>query len=147
MQLIEQSNKWSCTACAFAMALNITLKEFIYQIGHDGSEIWFPELPEPLCRKGFPYPEGIQVSLRLGLSVTPVDIKPLCGPDDEHRVALDHTVFANKMLIKYQGIISGMGNQYFHTVAWDGKQIYDPSLGIYSLKNSCFRPEVFWIIK
>ena len=147
MQLIKQPNKWSCSACAFAMALNLTLKEFIYQIGHDGSEIWFPELPEPLCRKGFPYPECIQVCLKWDFSVTPVDFKPLCGPDNEHRIELDHTDFANQMLRGYRGIISGMGNQYFHTVAWDGKQIYDPSLGVYGLKNSYFRPEVFWVVK
>ena len=84
MQLIRQPNKWSCSACAFAMALNLTLEEFINQIGHDGSEIWFPELFEPLCRKGFPFPECIQICLLNGLNVTPVDFKPHCLVDIDH---------------------------------------------------------------
>ena len=147
MQLIEQPNKCSCPACAFAMALNMTLKRFIEAIGHAGSEIVFPDLLEQLCRKGFPYPECIRVCLLLNLSATPVDFKPRCGPDKDHWYELDHTAFANGMLGKHQGIIEGSGTKHPHTVAWDGKKIYDSSIGIYDFENPYFKPEMFWIVK
>ena len=147
MIFIKQSNGWSCTACAFAMACYITLEEFIEKVGHDGSEIMFSDLPEPLCRKGFPFPECIQVCLRLDLTVTPIDFKPKCTSDDTHSYELDHTDFANQMMREYQGVISGMGVRIHHTVAWDGKQIYDPGIGVCDLHTSYFKPKMFWLIK
>lgn len=147
MQLIRSPNQWSCTACAFAMVCNLTLDGIFLGIGHDGSEIVFPNLPEPLCRKGFPFPECIRLCLCRGLSVTPIDFEPRCTPDGEHYYELDHREFVYNMLEKYQCVIEGMGREHPHTVAWDRKQIYDPSIGIYDFENHYFTPERFWVIK
>lgn len=146
-KLIKQPNKWSCTACAFAMACGVRLEEFIKQVGHDGSEVLFPDLPEPLCRRGFATPECIRVCLNWGLTVTPIDFKPRCTPDGKNYHTLNHTNFANQMMGRFQGVIQGMGCRNYHTVGWDGTQIYDPSLGIYKLDSDNFKPEIFWLIK
>lgn len=147
MQLIKQPNEWSCCACAFAMVCNLTLDGVILGIGHNGSEVLFPDLPEPLCRKGFPFPECIRLCLYRGLSVTPVDFEPECTPDGEHCFTLDHREYVYDMLDRYQGVIQGQGNKALHTVAWDRKQIYDSSIGIYDFENPYFTPERFWIVK
>lgn len=147
MQLIRSPNQWSCTACAFAMVCNLTLDEVLLGVGYDGSEVLFPDLPEPLCRKGFPFPDCIRLCLYRGLSVTPVDLEPECTPDGIHYFKLDHKEFVQRMLEKYQGVIQGKGNKVLHAVAWDRKQIYDPSIGIYDFENHYFTPERFWVIK
>jgi len=147
MILIRQPNKWSCTACAFAMACGITLEEFIKRIGHDGSEILFPNLPEPQRRKGFPFPECVQVCLNLNFSATPIDFNPICFNDPDHSYELNQGYFIYDMLREFRGVISGKGIRTYHTVGWDTKRIYDPSLGSYDLESNQFTPEIFWLIK
>lgn len=146
-KLIKQPNAWSCTACAFAMACGVSLEKFIEKIGHDGSEIMFPDLSEPMNRKGFPIPECIKVCLNWGLTCTPVDFNPKCGPASRHLFELDHSEFANAMLKKYQGVLSGKGRKNYHCVGWDGSKIYDPNGLVHDFENQYFTPEIFWIIK
>jgi hypothetical protein len=38
---------------SFAYAFGISPEELIEQLGHDGTEIVAPDLPEPFCRRGF----------------------------------------------------------------------------------------------
>ena len=67
---------------AFAMALDMPVADLLAAIGHDGSEIVFPSLPEPLCRRCFHVQELIQVALSRGLAVTPVELFPVLQPTE-----------------------------------------------------------------
>jgi hypothetical protein len=69
-------NRWSCLVTAFAMALDIPVAELIRLVGHDGSEIVNPELPEPGCRRGFHIQEMIEACWSQGHSVTPIEVFP-----------------------------------------------------------------------
>ena len=74
-------NKWSCAVTAFAMALHVPVQELIQEIGHDGSEIVFPELEEPMRRRGFHSQELIYAAWKRGFTVTPIELMPVIAPD------------------------------------------------------------------
>ena len=63
MELQHRPEPWMCMPLAFAMALDMPVADLLAAIGHDGSEIVFPSLPEPLCRRCFHIQELIQVCL------------------------------------------------------------------------------------
>ena len=67
MELQQRPEPWMCMPLAFAMALDMPVADLLAAIGHDGSEIVFPSLPEPLCRRCFHIQELIQVALSRGL--------------------------------------------------------------------------------
>ena len=47
MKLITQENRYSCVVCAFAMASARSVNDLIVSVGHDGSEIMFPDSDHP----------------------------------------------------------------------------------------------------
>ena len=67
---------------AFAMALDMPVADLLAAIGHDGSEIAFPSLPEPLCRRCFHIQELVQVALARGFAATPVELFPVLQPTE-----------------------------------------------------------------
>lgn len=74
MHLIKQPNNWSCLLTAFSMASYTPIERLIEDIGHDGSEVVWPELPEPYNRRGFHTEEFIQPMIQVGYA--PVIITP-----------------------------------------------------------------------
>lgn len=46
-------SEFSCLLDCFAFALNTTSSTLTQLLRHDGSEIIYPDLPEPFCRRGF----------------------------------------------------------------------------------------------
>lgn len=77
MTLQLKPHRWMCLATSFAMALGIPVSRFCEIAGHDGSDIVFPDLPDPLCRRGFHIMEAIFVARRLAFAVTPVQLFPM----------------------------------------------------------------------
>lgn len=152
MKLIRQPNKWSCTAAAFAMVLDIDFDIFIGLIGHDGSEIVRPQLPEPLCRRGFHIIECIHACYDLGYSVTPFDAIP-CSIVHNHILDLWSGDIAEKHLLKIimreQGVIMGYTSENNpHAVAWDRTHIYNPASDYVSLLDlTSYKIETFWCVK
>ncbi len=59
-------NSWSCVLNSFAYAINLPAADLQRYVGHDGSEIINPTLPEPFCRRGFCLEEFFEVLLDLG---------------------------------------------------------------------------------
>ena len=77
MELLTKPNQWSCLAASFAMALGITIDKFCAMAGHDGSEKVWPDLPDPLCRRGFHICEATRIAITLGGSATPLELFPM----------------------------------------------------------------------
>lgn len=71
MKLLRQPNKWSCLPTAFAMAMDVSLESLLERIGHNGSEICWPNLPDPLCRRSFHEQELFYAADYFGWLVTP----------------------------------------------------------------------------
>ena len=106
-------------------------------IGHDGSEIVFPTLPEPLCRRCFHVQELVQVALSRGFAVTPVELFPVLQPTevgpfrntvlyrDNNWQRFEATIRASR------GVIDGTGARFGHTVGYGHGRIYDPKGSVY----------------
>lgn len=142
MILESQPNEWSCTPTAFAMALNLPVKQVISAIGHDGSE----QLPGG--RKGFHIQECIWVATCHGYAVTPHEFKPVATPDGEITREYDFEKYVLNEMDRYSGVLTGIGahSKAHHAVAWSGSMIFDPCGIAYGIRTAPlhFQPACFW---
>lgn len=142
MHQLLKPNPWSCLATSFAMALDISTHEFCLVAGHDGGEKIWPELPDPLCRRGFHISEATKVAITLGYSATPLELFPMIQatamapyhgteqvpvfyPPTKDEIG-NWMDFAN--IISYaRGVIEcRTRNGNWHAVAFEKGVIYDP---------------------
>lgn len=120
------------------MVLNVEEQEIIDYIGHDGSEIIFPNLKEPECRRGFHIQELIDFTLSKDKSVIEIEGQCVQGP----MISEKHTYFLNTICGKhpvdrindymnqYSGILYGwLIKPNVHAVVWDHKRnkVLDPN--------------------
>ena len=135
---------------AFAMALDMPVADLLAAIGHDGSEIIFPSLPDPLCRRCFHVQELIQVALARGLAVTPVELFPVLQPTEAgpfHKTVLypdNNWRRFEKTIRASLGVIAGTGARLGHTVAYDHGRIYDPRGPIYDYSRLACEAHQFY---
>lgn len=151
MRLIRQPNLWSCLPTSLAMVLSKSVEEIIDNIGHDGSEVCWPELPEPKCRRCFNMQEIIDVAILQGYSLTPIDALPSNGPALGHeRLTYSEEVASlriNSYLKGFGGIITGkLPTNMSHAVAWSKEFVYDPVGTMYKLHGSLFVVKTLWVI-
>jgi hypothetical protein len=117
------------------MVMDIEIQELIDGIGHDGSEIVFPDLREPMCRAGFDIQEIIDFALNCGWSITPIETIPVVTSDGVQTRELFEREKAyarvENYLKRYNGVVYGQrwDQNWWHVVAWDSeKQLWlDPS--------------------
>jgi len=88
MKLIKQPNSWSCLLTAFAMATESTPEDLIAMIGHDGSEIIWPDLPEGYQHRAFHPEELFECALDLGFKVFTVEARPCCISEKQDNTRL-----------------------------------------------------------
>ncbi len=145
-------NRWSCSITAAAMALNIPVAQLIERLGHDGSEIVFPKLPEPMCRRGFHSQELIHLAWNLGCAVTPIELHPRIttefGSNSVHVMfdGFPDTNWQDNNLKRFMdilrhsaGVLEGAGKTCRHAVYYTNGMIYNPDGGpIYEFsKETC----------
>lgn len=148
MKLIKQPNAWSCVGCAFAMATDTTLERFIIALGHDGSERWWPEIPEPYGCRCFDVQECSIIAFNSGYFVHEIRNGYEYGPEDhaKRKITLPDG-YLDTIMNQHQGVLlvtPKYAEQNSHAVAWDGKQVYDP-LGFMAGKEQ-YNIESFLII-
>ncbi len=128
MTLQLQPNSWSCLATAFAMALDVNVADLIKDLGHDGSEILFPEING---RRGHHIQELLDYCLANGVRVITIDALPLSKyHGTESKQYMSNEDINGRMatyLQDYYGVLAGSANGGNHAVAWNGKEIYNPS--------------------
>lgn len=138
MLIRTQPTRWSCVPSAFATVLNMEVETLLEYIGHDGSEIVFDDLPDPLCRRAFQTQELTLVLWKLGYNVVSFDIEPLAFVDPEHVFTLDH-LEPEILKIMSESIGVGCGHirdtEKTHAFAWNGSLCYDPTGFIYPLSR------------
>lgn len=143
----RQPTGWSCLATSFAMALDLPVSALMDLVGHDGSEIVWPSLADPICRRGHHPQEMVLAAHGLGFSVTPFEaypssigapgVEPFLVPmrgeaDDRMRAIMSDAT----------GVLTGTdwkGRR--HAVAWDGRRMLDPAQG------RDFSIETFWLVR
>ena len=137
MKLQQRTEPWMCMPLSFAMALDMPVADILAAIGHDGSAIVFPTLPEPQCRRCFHVQELIQVALSRGFAVTPVELFPVLQPTEVgpfHKTVLyrDNNWQRFEATIRAsRGVMDGTGARFGHVVAYDQGRIYDPRGSVY----------------
>ncbi len=136
--------RWSCLVECAATALGINYDDIIEEIGHDGSAIIFPDLPEPGCRQGFHMQEIIDVAIKKGFAVTAIEALPCSTPDGLKVYGNNFKVerFQNH-LVGTSGIITGMKRKWRHAIYWDSGINWDPATGkssfeIVNMDIDCF---------
>lgn len=141
MRLIKQPNNWSCTATAVSMLLDCKIEDIFNRVGHTGSEIIFPNLPDPAGRKGIHIQEIIDF-----VPLIPIEYEPWQTPNgvDKYPVYTDYkSRFYNHLNLE-PGLIVGVAKDHWHTVAWDGKRVYDPQGSIYPFNDIKIDVQTFW---
>jgi hypothetical protein len=150
MELQQRPEPWMCMPLAFAMALNMPVADLLAALGQDGSEIVFPSLPEPLCRRCFHIQELIQVALSRGLAVTPVELFPVLQPTEVgpfHKTVLytDNNWRRFETAIQTsRGVIGGTGARLGHMVAYDHGRIFDPRGPVYDYSRLACEAHQFY---
>lgn len=125
----KKMHPWGCALASFAMAYGISQKNLIRQVGHEGAEIWWPKLAEPMCRRGFHIQELIQVGILMGFSITPFELFPVIQSGDGEQRAVDDSrrdyIFEG-LILQNSGVITGAGFKCQHSVAFERGVIFDP---------------------
>jgi len=146
VKLTLQPNCWSCLLASFAMALGVEVRTITDLVGHDGSEIWWPELPDPERRRSFHVQEMIRVAIRLGWATTPVEGRPCSSPGSIAPPREVHVQGFEEIFYSGVGVLTGVGkfSDRPHAAAWDGKEVYDPNGAVYGAEE--FEIETFWML-
>lgn len=144
--MILQPNKWSCLPTAFSYILDVSIEEIFRYLGHDGSEILWPHLPEPFCRRSFHTQEMIYFCNSLGFFVTPFEAAPQSAPQfDSKPFELNFEEELQKILFYEDGVVTGESRKNMpHAIAWKEGRVFDPSGICDSLDN--FSIETFFQI-
>lgn len=92
MKLLQEppENRWSCMAYCLAMITGYPLKAVTDAIGHDGSKILWPELPEPQNRRGFTHDEICLAALKFGLTPIMFVNTNQVAPTDTSKISVFH---------------------------------------------------------
>lgn len=125
--------------------MDCTVDSLIEEIGHDGSEIWFPHKPEPFNRRAFHPQEIVSVALKLDPQriIVHIDSDPAVHPNDFRNIKKVYTEQdayerVHYYLQKYNCVLTGKTlNEQRHAVAWDHKRymIIDPKVTEYRLNK------------
>ena len=150
MELQQRPEPWMCMPLAFAMALDTPVADLLAAIGHDGSEIVFPSLAEPLCRRGFHIQELIHPALSRGFALTPVELFPVLQPTKAgpfHKTVLypdSNWRRFEKTIRASRGVIDGTGARCGHMVAYDHGRIFDPKGPVYDYSRLACEAHQFY---
>lgn len=143
MQIQKTPNGWSCLLVAFAMAIDEPFQTLINEIGHDGSEKIWLNLPEPYCRRSFHPQEIIDCCFKRNILVTEIERYPISRPGG-HEHATPYFIFdqipREQRFNSYVQTFSGVLLDSSHAVAWDGMQLFDPKGYIINK----FEPKIFF---
>lgn len=128
MQLLKM-DKPQCLLYAAAMVLDVDPETLIKEIGHDGLEVWWPEMEGNDKLRGFHIQEIVDCAIRRGYVMQHIDAIPCLYPNplaSKKKIAMNYEERLEKLLKGRRAILIG----YKHAVAWSGETIGDPN-GVY----------------
>jgi len=145
MQYQKQPNGWSCLPTAFAILLDIPVKEIFEFCGHDGSEKVFSNCSDPHCRRSFHIQEMVEFCLSRQKAVVQIS-RNFCSQNlggQKYSITRSREDIL-KLMKEHHGVLTGFVNGHGHAVAWVG-HIIDPDNLPYDVDN--FDTHTFFIIK
>ena len=127
MKIQISPNWWSCFATSFAIVLKMPVRNLFLEVGHDGSEIIFPDLPEPFGRRTIHPQELIDVCLGRGFALMMVEAIPSMSGNYEIQFKEGNISRLTRYMSMYTGVVCGVNQDLKpHAIAWDRKSFYDP---------------------
>lgn len=128
-----QPNGWSCLATAFAICLDVPVKDIFKWLGHDGSEIIYEDVPEPYCRRSF-HPQELIDYCYLNRGIPIMQIENEVQLINAHNESLYKIPLQKWRIKKYlqsdmDMVLSGQvkDNGRWHAVANVNGVVYDPN--------------------
>lgn len=128
--LVLQPNKWSCTLAAFAMVSRTPIDTLEEWIGHDGSELIFPELGDR-GRRSFTAQECMMALFQYRRQTfLTIELELDCVLDEEHIYTIhcpNETL--QEFLVGNNAVLSGQIHGKQHSLAWcsESRILLDPS--------------------
>lgn len=130
MRLQKQPNCWSCLPTAVAILLDVDLKDVLDKLGHDGSEILFPDLPDPIGRRAFVIQEIQYIMPHYGIALVEYSPGIIYSPTVNHTKEIIFDKFGD-VFSERNGLLFGVphGKKLGHVVSWLAIEglIYDPN--------------------
>lgn len=119
---MKAPNAWSCLPCAFSLATKIPVSNIFSFLGHDGSDIWFPHLPDPFRRRGFHTSEMNDFCIEYGFSAMLIPIAVRLSNGN-----VSHDLY-NNLQSRYKNLLLKpcIILEPTHAVYWSGTEIVDP---------------------
>jgi hypothetical protein len=146
VKLLRSPNGWSCLPASFAIAVEVPLQYLLSLIGHDGSDIAWPALREPLRRRSFHIQELIYAIRRLDFFVIPYEAIPQLQGGPGVRPLTIGVPFQDVLDYESRCVLTGSNPRgERHAVAWDGERCFDPAGEIESVEQ--FNLECIWAIR
>jgi hypothetical protein len=125
------------------MAFDVPVARIISLVGHDGSEIAWPELKEPYNRRGFHLQEMTEVGLTLGFAVLIIESEMLLVSSDPDKPKMLKSLKPVIDYLDFSGVILGVWpNGSYHAIYYSNGICYDPDGHTYPY-NHDVRIEIF----
>lgn len=144
MRLLKM-DKPQCLLYSAAMVLDVSVKDIISAIGHDGMEIVNPSRPDNERYRSVHIQEIIDCFILRGFGLMPIE--RVCSIGYEFGGNID--VYGSRSDKRFKGYMHGregimIGSSKYrpnepHSWAWDGKNCYDPNGFIADLDDYIIR--------
>ncbi len=151
MILRKQPNRWSCSLAAWCMAAGIPLDLARLDIGHDGSEVLNPYMPEPQGRRGFHTQELVELVLKYGDCPVLWELFPSIESGNQIKVLYGSSIEMDGRWKAFQhlistthGVIEGHTGVCQHAVAYNFGTIYDPNGVVYEYSRKMSESHTFY---
>lgn len=138
MKLIKQRG-YNCIIASLAMVWGIEFDEVVKLIGHDGQKKVFLKSDRPYV--GIHSQEVLDAAIKHGYAMNIIQYYPVQGPQDGKGSQIVwsnddcYIRFRDYLINKYSVLIGLNKEGRTHAVAFDGVQVYDPDVGLYSISD------------
>lgn len=139
---------WTCLAECFAKVFETSLEDLFDLLGHDGSEVIWPQYEDPMCRRGFHIQEMVCVGLRLGFAIVQIESQPSMYPDPAAEPFSLPEVQLHRFFNLAPGVVTGYDRMRGcrHALAIVEGRVFDPA-GVISRYGDFDAENLFLVFK
>ncbi len=120
-----------CTITSAAMLLGESVQTLMDEIGHSGTEVYWPEYTDNRRFRGHCLAEVQECFIRRRLMLAPLWINPAIAPDYE---AKPYHIYApetaerrmTRYMLGFDAMVMGLVKHTRHAMAWHNNMYYDP---------------------
>lgn len=130
---IQKAPSNSCLPCAFAIACDVPVEDFINRTGHHGEEVAWPHYNDNKKYRGWHLQECQEVAYEYGFVSMPLFLETSLGHTPEEAIYVKNN--ARDFLNHSRTVLI----DEVHAVACDGKTVFDPKGKTYPLGDSIYQ--------